>query len=774
VEEVWVAGQSPGRAEQQESSGEATGRKAADRETSEASDAAEAAEETETPEEAEETGAARQEEKAEAVADKAAEKASGGPSGKSSTVSEISSFEMSSVSGAGAGSGAGSGAGAEPESDSDSQPMPEPDSELESEPELPSVPESTSDTGTGRESASASQFKAESKSDGDRLGDGDVSSDERPGESGADPGEPAESEDAADPEGPADLGDAAAAKSSEPDALSDEPTREPGEEPGDDSGEKPEAGKEPEPRKEPEAGKEPEAPLASGAPTASAKGDPVAALMGSASTGTKAVEAPKKTPSSTGAGRQSTFVPLVPQDPDRAAERGKTAPPLDDALGPKRERTKQLPVPPVPGEPLKLLAELTNTPPPPATPLRIVWRRVKIWTPLVVLLVLVIGVVQALRPLPEPELKASGDPSYTFGGGRLAMPWPGQGQSVVEVEGLGGLGGEGAQTPEPIASVTKVMTAYVVLKDYPLSGNANGPLITIDPKAARESSSGDESTAKVKAGQKFTERQMLELLLIPSGNNIARMLARWDAGSEAAFVKKMTRATTELGMKNTTYTGPSGFESTTRSTAVDQLKLARQVMKNDVFRSVVATPNVNIPGVGMIYNNNNLLMNIGVLGVKTGSSTPAGGALMWAARRTVEGKKQMILGVVLQQHSGGTVYDSLQLALTNSMKLIKAVQDGLTSATVVKKGQVVGYLDDGLGGKTSLVATESLTAIGWAGLTRDLKLTPAASGIPHQAKAGTKVGTLSFGSGSALMKVPVALKSDLVEPSFGSKLTRLG
>ena len=134
----------------------------------------------------------------------------------------------------------------------------------------------------------------------------------------------------------------------------------------------------------------------------------------------------------------------------------------------------------------------------------------------------------------------------------------------------------------------------------------------------------------------------------------------------------------------------------------------------------------------------------------------------------------MILGVVLQQHSGGTVYDSLQLALNNSMKLIKAVQDGLTSATVVKKGEVVGYVDDGLGGKTPIVATESLTAIGWAGLTRDLKLTASATGIAHQAKAGTKVGTLSFGSGSALTKVPVALQSELTEPSFGSKLTRLG
>jgi D-alanyl-D-alanine carboxypeptidase len=504
----------------------------------------------------------------------------------------------------------------------------------------------------------------------------------------------------------------------------------------------------------------------------------VAAALGTTPAGTdksagaESADTPRKASTGALAVRQSTFVPLVPQDADRPAKAAGDA--ETGALPPVRERTRQLPVPPVPGEPLKLLAELTNTPPPPQTPLRSVVRRFKIWTPLVVLLLIAFVVAQVLRPLPGPKLTLTGATSYTFGGGKLTLPWPGQGQSVVEVEGLGGLGTEGAQNPAPIASVTKVMTAYVILKDHPLSGKANGPTITVDDTAAKESVSENESTAKVKKGQTFTERQLLQLLLIPSGNNIARLLARWDAGSEPVFVRKMMKAAADLGMRNTTYTGASGYESTTRSTAVDQLKLARQVMKNDVFRQIVGTPNIDIPGVGKIYNNNNLLVNVGVLGIKTGSSTPAGGALMWAAKRTIEGKEQLILGVVLQQHGGSTVYDSLQLALTNSQKLINAVQNGLTSATVVKKGEVVGYVDDGLGGRTPVVTTKDLKAVGWAGLKRDLTLTASGSGIPHKAKAGTQVGTLGFGSGSAAGSVPVALKSDLTEPSFGSKLTRLG
>lgn len=109
------------------------------------------------------------------------------------------------------------------------------------------------------------------------------------------------------------------------------------------------------------------------------------------------------------------------------------------------------------------------------------------------------------------------------------LPWPVQGQTSVTVEGVGRIGSRGEQRPVPIASVTKVMTAYVVLQDHPLKGpDSEGPTITVDQQAADESYSRDESTAPVRAGQQFTERQLLQLMMLPSGNNIARLLARWD------------------------------------------------------------------------------------------------------------------------------------------------------------------------------------------------------------------------------------------------------
>ncbi|WP_432010347.1 D-alanyl-D-alanine carboxypeptidase [Streptomyces cucumeris] len=496
--------------------------------------------------------------------------------------------------------------------------------------------------------------------------------------------------------------------------------------------------------------------------------------------------------------RTSKFVPLrsadapraestkstEPAEPASASAEAPSAPAADGSAPPpaltEAERTKQQPLPPVTADgkqpaPLDLLAQLTNTPPKPETPMRTAVRRVKIWTPLLLLLVVVLGVAQAVRPLPEPALELTADATYSFKGGKLSMPWPGQGQSAVEVAGVGSLGTSGAQKPVPIASVTKVMTAYVVLRDRPLKAGAEGPRIKIDKTAADESGSADESRASVKEGQTFTQHQLLQLLLINSSNNIARLLARWDAGSLEKFVAKMNDAAKDLGMKNTTYTDPSGLKETTKSTAEDQLKLAKAAMQSDMFRSVVATPNTEIPGLDdRIYNNNNLLVKPGVIGIKTGSSTPAGGALMWGAEKTVAGKKQRILGVVLEQRSGGTLDESLQLVQTNSYKLITALQNGLTSATVVKKGDVVGHVDDGLGGTTPVVATKDLTAVGWSGLTVDLKLTDGGKTVPHSAKAGTVVGEVTVGTGPGQLKAPVALQDDLSEPSFGSKLTRIG
>ncbi|WP_433398964.1 serine hydrolase [Streptomyces sp. CA-146814] len=505
---------------------------------------------------------------------------------------------------------------------------------------------------------------------------------------------------------------------------------------------------------------------------------------------------PEQDKPETAAERTSTFVPLRSDDvrpaPAPGAPKPETATgtpagkqeatPPTQATAPTpaapswaaAERTRQQPLPPKP--PLDLLAELTNTPPPAETPVRTAVRRVKIWTPLLLLLLIVFAIAQVMRPLPDPALELTAKPTYTFEGGETKLSWPGQGQSAVMVDGVGSLGSEGAQKPAPIASVAKAMTAYVILQEHPLKGDEEGETITADQQAEDESKNEDESVAQLTNGQKLSQLQLLQLLMIPSGNNAARLLARWDSGSEDKFVDKMNDAAKDLGMTNSTYTDPSGLKKTTVSTATDQLKLAQSVMRSEVFRKIVDMPDIEIEGMpGKIYNNNTLLLQPGVSGIKTGSSTPAGGNLLWSANTVVDGKTLWIYGAVMGQQAGtGGVHDSLELSLANSLKLIKGAQKAPTSATVVKKGDVVGYVDNGFGAQTPVIATKNLKAVGWPGLQVELKVTDSGKGIAHSAKAGSEVGMVTVGTGTGKVTAPVVLQDDLTEPAFGDKLTRIG
>ncbi|MEV5271075.1 D-alanyl-D-alanine carboxypeptidase [Streptomyces werraensis] len=479
----------------------------------------------------------------------------------------------------------------------------------------------------------------------------------------------------------------------------------------------------------------------------------------------------------TGAGageaeRTSKFVALKPDPAIGTPRQGGPAPAESTTFLPQvgPERTTQQPLPPKP--PLDLLAELTNTPPPPQTPLRTAVRRIKIWTPLVILLLIVFAIVQNVRPLPAPTLALTAEDTHTFDGDPVKLPWPGEGQGWMSGDGIGTMDHFGEQKPVAIGSVAKTMTAYIILREHPLKPGEEGPKIEVDAKAEEEGGydkAGESTLNTVKAGDFLTEKQALSAVMIPSANNIARLLARWDAGSEEAFVKKMNDTAKELGMTNTTYTDPSGLKETTVSTAEDQTKLGIAAMRNPAMVAITSAASWTDPSGQYWSNYNELPYTMGAIGIKTGSTTKAGGNLLFAARKKVGGQEVTVVGAILGQHKGPSILDTVNEV---SKPALRAAQDALTSANILKKGTVVGYVDDGLGGRTPVAVTEDVKAVGWAGL--EVKLTFAGTELPHTAKAGTKVGTLTVGDGeNGAVKVPVALKADLVEPGFTDRLTRV-
>ena len=229
--------------------------------------------------------------------------------------------------------------------------------------------------------------------------------------------------------------------------------------------------------------------------------------------------------------------------------------------------------------------------------------------------------------------------------------WPVDGQAAVHV-GQSPVRAGPNQHAAPIASLAKVMTAYLVLRDHPLRPDQDGPAITLTDADAADTDrrrGQEESVVSIAAGEQLTERQALQALLLPSANNIAAVLARWDAGSVDRFVARMNAAARSLGMTHTRYTDPSGYDDATVSTAADQLRIVDRAMRLPVFASIVATPSATLPVAGTVHNTNSLLGYDGFVGVKTGSDDAAGGCFAFRAIRWIDGKRTTITGVVLGQ-----------------------------------------------------------------------------------------------------------------------------
>src|SRR6266581_8823519 len=215
--------------------------------------------------------------------------------------------------------------------------------------------------------------------------------------------------------------------------------------------------------------------------------------------------------------------------------------------------------------------------------------------------------VQLLRPVPPMALTASVTTVRVLPGVAPRPDWPGRAEAAVGLPVIGLLGAHGGSRPVPIASLAKIMTADIVLRDRPLPAAGAGPVITVaaaDAAAYARDQRQGQSVVQVAAGEKLTERQALEAMLIPSGNNIAALLARWDAGSEAAFVAKMNAQARLLGLGGTRYADASGVDPATVSTAADQFHLTVRALAVPAFRQMVAMPQVRLPAAGLAYNVN--------------------------------------------------------------------------------------------------------------------------------------------------------------------------
>jgi D-alanyl-D-alanine carboxypeptidase (penicillin-binding protein 5/6) len=316
--------------------------------------------------------------------------------------------------------------------------------------------------------------------------------------------------------------------------------------------------------------------------------------------------------------------------------------------------------------------------------------------------------------------------------GTSTLAFPTQGQARIDIDGLsttssyGPLGSYGpVNTAAPIASVTKTMTAYQILRDHPLAPGDQGPSITLtsaDVTAYNYDLSQNMSTVPVKAGEQITENQALQALMLASANNMADILAHWDTASTAdtAFVARMNATAASLGMANTHYVDTSGYEPGSVSTVTDQIKLGRLAMLMPYFAGLVKQTSAVIPVAGTITNYNSLLGADGIDGIKTGSTDEAGGCLLFHATVTIGGRRLGLTGAILGQLApNGT---ELSVGLAAAKALVASAEAEITTRTLIPATTAVATMPMTDGTTTALHPVHDFTITAWPGEAVTLRI----------------------------------------------------
>ncbi len=360
-------------------------------------------------------------------------------------------------------------------------------------------------------------------------------------------------------------------------------------------------------------------------------------------------------------------------------------------------------------------------------------------------------------------------------GGSLRLPWPSGGSAAVAVEGVGSLGGVRADAVMPLASVTKLVTALVVLAHHPLAPGQSGPAIhftAADAEAYRTDLKQDQSVLAVTAGETLTELQALEAMLIPSADNVARVLARWTAGSEPRFVVEMNQEAARLDLRGVHFVGPSGLNPGSVGTAVAMVRLGAAVMANPVLRRIVAMPSVTLPVAGTVTNYDSVLGQQGIVGVKTGSTSAAGGNFVFAAIRRRGGRRLTIIGAILG--AGGV--DPLQTALDEAVELVDAATAAVRPVVVLPVGSAVVRIRAGWAASVTVHTTRALQVIGLPGQRLSLRVVLSRAGRVGRTRgfsAGERLASVMLSDGQQQASVAAVAARRLAGPSLLYRLTRL-
>lgn len=324
----------------------------------------------------------------------------------------------------------------------------------------------------------------------------------------------------------------------------------------------------------------------------------------------------------------------------------------------------------------------------------------------------------------------------------------------------------GGTQPRTMASLTKIVTALVVLEARPLTdADDPGPTITFD-KADHDLYDKyyvmGASIAPMPIGTRMSEYDALATMLIPSACNYAEALSTWAYGSQGAFIAATRDWLDAHHLTHTTIVEPTGLSHENTSTTADLLKIGEIAAADPVIAKIGATRSLSLPGPGLLRNSNDLLGTDGITGLKTGNLGIGSFCLLYTASLDVGLTDPLaITGVVL----GGSTRASVDADVTATLD---GIRKGFHTVQVATAGQQIGSYSTPWGLAARIVVRDDTSLLTWSDTPISVTMTTT---TPNSYDDGQKVGTITWRAGPRTATADVEIDGTVTPPDAWWRMT---
>lgn len=392
-----------------------------------------------------------------------------------------------------------------------------------------------------------------------------------------------------------------------------------------------------------------------------------------------------------------------------------------------------------------------------------VMRTVAIAGTVLIIVYLVIASARFFAPLPplQAESRAIVVPAKS-----TSVFLPNYGQTAVRADGYGELTHAGDDSPRPIASVSKIITALTVLDKYPLKSGQQGPTLTLnqtDVALYQEYINKDGAVVAVENGEQITEYQALQAMLMLSANNMADILARWAYGSVDAYTAAANDYLVRQGLAQTKVDDASGFSPQTVSTAREVVKLGELAMKNEILAGIVGQRSAVVPVAGEIRNINSMLGLDGIDGIKTGNTDEAGGCFLTTAKLALDdGKSVRVFVAVIGAPKRSD-------ALVDGRNVLASLRQNFEKVTI-SAGTTTGFYHPQWASRVAVTSKEAVTVYRWK--AQALRAETKMKQLTVNVESDTRAGEMTLSSGAQRESTPIILKNGIEKPTLSWRLRR--